>query len=79
MPVAVGLGHNTYMLWDMYHLLGCKRCGVEMIRVADLIIAGCSTAVAVGASYHFAARCSRAAEEVYEVGGGKGQSDLENG
>lgn len=52
---------------------------MEMIRVADLVIAGCSTAVAVGASYRFAARCSSAAEEVYEVGGGKGQSDLEDG
>jgi hypothetical protein len=52
---------------------------VEMIRVEDLVIAGCFTAVAVGASHCFATRCWRAAEEVYEVGAGKGQSDLENG
>jgi len=79
MLVGMGLGHNTYMLWDMYHLLGCNRCGVEMIRVADLVIAGCFTAVAVSANYCFAARCWRAAEEVPELRGGKSQSDLENG
>lgn len=50
-----------------------------MIRVADLVIAGGFTAVAVSANYCFAARCWRAAEEVLEVRGGKGQSDLENG
>jgi hypothetical protein len=77
MPIGVGLGQNTYILWDMYHLLGCERCGVEKIRVADVVAAGAFTAVAVGGNHYIAARFWRAAEEVDEVKGGKGQSDTE--